>query len=112
MPLSHGSRGGEEEEEEELPAIGTGPVPSGRRERVPTRRVSTTRIAIRALTRRAMSVPGVGRIRLGPVIKSTYPLNRGYLCSRPTLGLKSRLSGRMEALPTEPSRSILLDNTV
>ena len=34
------------EEEEELPAIGASPVPADSRERVPTPRVSTTRIGM------------------------------------------------------------------
>ena len=34
------------EREEELPVIGAGPLPTDRRERVPTPRVSTTRIGM------------------------------------------------------------------
>ena len=64
----------------DLPEISAGPMPAGRWERVPSPRISTTRNVIRALTRRATSDLGAGRIGLSPVIKSTYPLNRGYLC--------------------------------
>ena len=88
---------GEEEEEEELPAIGVGRMPAARRERVPTPCVFTTRISNRPQTRCTASYPGVGRIGHILVPKSTYPMNRGYLCGRPTPGLESRLGGRMEA---------------
>ena len=90
-------KGGGGVEEEELPAIGAGPVPANSRDRVPTPRVSTTRIGMQLPDQLCHVHPGRGANWTGVSLEINAPAEPGYLGDRPDPGLEPKSSGRMEA---------------
>ena len=76
-------------EEEELPAIGASPVPADSRERVPTPRVSTTRIGMQEHGHRMKWARSC--------LQTSAPAEPGYLGDKPNLGLEPWSSGRIKA---------------
>ena len=87
----------EEEEEEELPAIGAGPVPAVSRVRVPTPRVSTAQIGMQLPGWQFHACPGRRASAATASLETYAPGKPGYLGDRPDLGLDPKPSGRIEA---------------